>query len=61
MILMRRVLRSLPVRRIVQPIAVVLVALAIGALPLAGGATAEASSAGDAHDGVECSGGYGDI
>lgn len=37
-----------------RPFAVALFALAIGALPLAGGDVAEASSAGGDHDAGEC-------
>ena len=50
---MRRILRSDRARWAARPIAVTLFAIAIGALPLAGSAVAEAGSSGGDHGG-EC-------
>lgn len=54
MFLIRRILRSRRVRWAARPLAVAVFAIAIGALPLAGGAVAEAASPGGGHDGGEC-------
>ena len=54
MVLIRRILRSRPIRRAARPLAVALFAIAVGALPLAGSSVAEASSSGDSHDKIDC-------
>ncbi len=53
MFLIRRILRS-GARRVAQSVAVALIALTIGALPMAGGAVAEAGSSGDAYGIEDC-------
>ena len=54
MFLIRRILRSDRARWATRPVAVAILAIAIGALPIVGATVAEAGSSGGGHDGGEC-------
>lgn len=53
--LIRRTFESRTARRVARSLAVALFAIAVGVLPMAGGATAEASAAGESHGDQLCS------
>jgi hypothetical protein len=53
--LIRRAFESHAARRVARSLAVALFAIAVGVLPMAGGATAEASASGEGHNGELCS------
>ncbi len=57
--LIRRTFESRAARRVARSIAVALFAIAVGVLPMAGGATAEASASGGDHNAETCSYGLG--